>query len=131
MFLFFFKLNYFKQQSLYIMDSNYVAERIKSIQSTEQKLVEFLEGFSKLLESTHDAHANINHSNNDDDDDHDDTDKEQEIKDIIDKCYTDISYASVHLRRELKLLDVKLPLPPNLSKKASDANNEKLKQLLD
>lgn len=109
------------------MDSSYVAERIQSIQSTEQKLVAFLEGFSNLLEATEKAHTDIDTDNAATGSDRE---QEQEIKDIIDQCYTDISYASVHLRRELKLLDVKLPLPPNLSKKASDVNNEKLKQLL-
>lgn len=52
------------------------------------------------------------------------------MKTLISKCYEDLSFASVHLRRELKLLELKLPLPSNLSKKASDVNNEKLKQLL-
>lgn len=77
----------------------------------------------------------------DDDDEEDEEDEENEnteagvldsepVKEIIDKCYDDLSFASIHLRRELKLLDLKLPLPPNLSKKASDVNNEKLKQLL-
>jgi hypothetical protein len=103
------------------MDIDYVAERIKSIESTEKRLVDFLDGVGHLVDTIHEAH--INNTN-------DSIDKEKEIKNIVNTCYDDISYASVHLRRELKLLDIKLPLPPNLSKKASDLNNEKLKQLL-
>jgi hypothetical protein len=92
-----------------------------------------------------DGMENDDDDNDDDDDDDDMEDKiraangvrrdnlaeqEKKMKQLIDNCYDDLSNASVHLRRELKLLELKLPLPPNLSKKASGTNNQKLKQLL-
>lgn len=97
---------------------------------------------------SHETNGSVDGMEDDDDDDDDDEDMEDKIraangvrrdnlaeqekkmKQLIDNCYDDLSNASVHLRRELKLLELKLPLPPNLSKKASGTNNQKLKQLL-
>lgn len=134
------------------VDTAYVRERIRSIHNTEMKLVSFLDNFSQLLNSMHDIKVDDNST---EDEDHhiqaSDSDEDMEIdgrkerksssltveeqetkmKQLIDNCYSDLSYASVHLRRELKLLEMKLPLPPNLSKKSVGANEKKLQQLLE
>lgn len=121
-------------------DLDYVKERLESIQETEQRLVSFLSSFSKLVDKIHDTHVEMTINDQDkkksqDFDEFDETDdnndsKDNNVKELINKCYDDLSFSSIHLRRELKLLELKLPLPPNLSKKASDINNEKLKQLI-
>lgn len=102
----------------------YVKERIGSIHETEKKLVSFLDNFAELLEKMHSVQSVVDEA------EQSKAGGEEEIKGLINECYDDISFASVHLRRELKLLDAKLPLPPNVSKKASDVNNDKLKHLL-
>lgn len=109
--------------------TEYVKERLDSIQETEQRLVSFLATFAQVIEKMHDTHVELLDRDGEDDGGEDGAEA-QSVKTLISKCYEDLSFASVHLRRELKLLELKLPLPSNLSKKASDVNNEKLKQLL-
>lgn len=101
-------------------DTEYVQKRLESITETETKLVDFLDGFAVLLNKLHDKHNNLSKDNADCED----------INSTIDKCYDDLSYASIHLRRELKLLEMNLPIPSNLSKKATNINNDKLHKLI-
>lgn len=106
-------------------DTEYVRERLDAIQETEQRLVSFLGTFAEVMEKVEETHVEL-------------LDKEagagdgdgETVQQLMSRCYEDLSFASVHLRRELKLLEVKLPLPAGLSKKASDVNNEKLRRLL-
>lgn len=101
----------------------YVRERLQSINDTERRLVSFLGNFATLIDTIHDKHVSLI-------DGEQKQGREEQINELINNCYDDLSYSSIHIRRELKLLELKLPLPPNLSKKASDVNNQKLKQLL-
>ncbi|KAG0684416.1 hypothetical protein C6P42_002787 [Pichia californica] len=107
-------------------NTDYVKERIDSIHQTELKLVSFLSNMAQLVDTVHDSHVNMIS----DDNNNKSITESDKVKQLIGNCYEDLSFASVHIRRELKYLELKLPLPPNLSKKASDLNNEKLKQLI-
>ena len=115
-----------KEQRMEKTDTEYVRERLESIHETEQRLVSFLATFAQVVEKVHDTHVELLDKEGDEQEEED----EKSVQSLVSKCYDDLSFASVHLRRELKLLEVKLPLPPGLSKKASDVNNEKLKRLL-
>lgn len=101
------------------MDNTYINKRIESIHNTELTLISFLNNYSQLINKIEKLNNGESHDN--------DT---KEITSIIDQCYKDLSNSSISLRKELKLLELNLPLPYNLNKKSSNTNNNKLNTLL-
>ena len=99
------------------MDNTYINKRIESIHNTELTLISFLNNYSQLINKI----EQLNNGENND---------TTEITSLIDQCYKDLSHSSISLRKELKLLELKLPLPYNLNKKSSNTNNNKLNTLL-
>lgn len=112
-----------------------VRERIESIEKVERRLVGFLENYGRLLDAIQKEGKDQTSSGGDgkeygDSDIDDGGDNSDKAKQLIDKCYEDLSFVSINLRREMKLQQATLPLPPNLPKMAPDVNTNKLKSLL-
>lgn len=92
-----------------------IAERIESITVAENHMQQFLASFSDLLKAIHDNKENPQ--------------SPSEYKSIVDSCYSHLSSTAVILRREVKLRD-QIGVPPNLHKRATNINDDKIKQLL-
>lgn len=92
-------------------DNTNCRERIAAIEGAEENLVSFLSSFGKLLENPGNPDTEVN-------------------KKLIVDCYTNLSDASIIFRRELKLLEQSLRVPPTLLKKDESATAKKLNSLL-
>lgn len=95
--------------------SKNVAERIQSITQAETNLQQFLASFSELLNVIHDNKENPQ--------------SPKAYQALVDQCYSHLSAATVIMRRELKLKD-QIGVPPNLHKRATNINDDKINQLL-
>lgn len=91
---------------------NMCRERITALEAAEDKLVSFLSSLGELLDNPGNKDTEIN-------------------KKHITDCYTNLSDASVIVRRELKVLQQSLQVPPFLSKKEQSATTNKLNSLID
>lgn len=92
-----------------------ITERIESITQAENHVQLFLASFSELLKVIHDNKENPQ--------------SVSEYKSIVDSCYSHLSSSAIILRREVKLRD-QIGIPPNLHKRATNINEDKINQLL-
>lgn len=86
-------------------------ERIAALEGAEEKLVSFLSSLGELLENPGSSNTETN-------------------KHHITDCFTNLSDASIIVRRELKLLQQSLRVPPTLLKKDQSATTKKLNSLI-
>lgn len=92
-----------------------VRERIESITQAEVHMQQFLASYSELLKVVHDNKENPQAA--------------REYKSIVDSCYAHLSSTAIIMRREMKLRE-QIGVPPNLHKRATNINQDKIKQLL-